>query len=39
MLSTNNAFKIISPYEYMAAIDLKDAFSFLYLYIPLIRNI
>ena len=28
MLSINNAFKIISPYEYMAAIDLIDAFLF-----------
>ena len=26
MLSINNAFKIIGPYEYMAAIDLTDAF-------------
>ena len=25
MLSINNAFKIIGPYEYMAAIDLTDA--------------
>ena len=28
MLSINNAFKIIGPYEYMAAIDLTDAFFF-----------
>ena len=39
MLSINNAFKIISPYEYMAAINLTDAFFFLYLYILLIKNI
>ena len=26
MLSINNDFKIISPYEYMAAIDLTDTF-------------
>ena len=26
MLSINNAFKIIGPHEYMAAIDLTDAF-------------
>ena len=26
MLSINNAFKIIGPYEYMAAIDLTDTF-------------
>ena len=31
MLSINNTFKIIGPYEYMAAIDLTDAF-FLYTY-------
>ena len=31
MLSVNNAFKIIGPYEYMAAIDLTDA-SFFYTY-------
>ena len=28
MLSINNAFKIIGPYKYMAAIDLTDAFFF-----------
>ena len=28
MLSINNAFKIIGPYENMAAIDLTDAFFF-----------
>ena len=39
MLSINNAFKIIGPYEYMTATDLTDAFFFLYLYILLIKNI
>ena len=28
MLSINNAFKIIGPYEYMTATDLTDAFFF-----------
>ena len=32
MLSINNAFKIIGPYKYMAANDLKDAFFFFYTY-------
>ena len=40
MLSINNAFKIISPYEYMAAIDLTDAsFFYTYTFYILIKNI
>ena len=38
MKSINNAFNIITPYVYMASIDLKDEF-YLYLYIILIKNI
>ena len=37
MKSINNAFNIITPYVYMASIDLKDEF-YLYLYIILIKN-
>ena len=38
MLSINNAVKIIGPYKYLAAVDVRWIF-FQYQYIALIKNI